>query len=247
MIRISLPLFILWTTALFGQSNMRDVNQLINTHESAWPNIQEWADSAKNKVQILPVDTIKAKEALYNTQVTTRSPMGAVVYHSGGILVDNGWIRILGSGSEILSRSLPNWNKGKSFTEFGEQPLFYLIADDAIGGFFMLNGGGLGNDLGKVYYFAPEDLQFQALDITYTEFILFCFNNDLDLFYENFRWTNWEKDLATLKADNVFTFYPFLWSKEGKDINENVKSQVSAEEQYYLNIDFRHQLGLDQK
>lgn len=48
--------------------------------------------------------------ALLATQVTTRSPMGAVVYHTGGILVDHGWIRILGAGEcklMITIRSRP--------------------------------------------------------------------------------------------------------------------------------------------
>jgi len=40
------------------------------------------------------------KSALVAVQVTTRSPMGAIIYETGGILVDHGWIRILGSGCE---------------------------------------------------------------------------------------------------------------------------------------------------
>ena len=68
----------------------------------------------------------------------------------GGILIENGWIRILGSGSAKLNRSLPEWNLGKSYMEFGQTSPFLLVADDAIGGFFILNGGGLGNDFGKI-------------------------------------------------------------------------------------------------
>ena len=33
--------------------------------------------------------------------------------------------------------------------EFGETPTFLLIADDAIGGFFAINGGQFGKDAGK--------------------------------------------------------------------------------------------------
>lgn len=67
----------------------------------------------KNEIEILPKDSIQADSALFRTQVTTRSPMGAIIYETGGILVDNGWIRILGSGSEKLKRNFPEWNKGK--------------------------------------------------------------------------------------------------------------------------------------
>src|ERR1700754_147077 len=97
----ALPTFILCFTLLttFGQYKMRPVDQLINNVDPGWPVVKQWIDSAKNKVEVLPVDPLKAKDALYKTQVTTRSIMGAIVYSTGGILIDDGWIRIFGSGS----------------------------------------------------------------------------------------------------------------------------------------------------
>jgi len=224
---------------------MRSVEELINKSDPGWQLVKEWIDSATNKVEILPVDTVKAKDALYQTQVTTRSPMGSIIYLTGGILIDNGWIRILGSGSSKLNRSLPDWNKGKSFKNFGDTPSFLLIADDAIGGFFLLNGGGLGKDLGKVYYFAPDNLEYEPLDLTYTEFLLFCFNNDLNDFYKGYRWTKWKQDVSTLAGDKVFNFVPALWTKEGKDIDKISRRAISIEEQYRVNLDFRKQIGLE--
>lgn len=223
---------------------MRPLEELIDKTDSGWPIVEEMVTSAKNKVEILSVNSDKANDALYKTQVTTRSPMGAIVYHTGGILVDNGWIRILGSGNTKLGRSLPDWNKEKSFKEFGEAPSFLLIADDAIGGFFILNGGSLGEDLGKVYYFAPDNLEYEPLDITYTEFLDFCFNNDLNQFYKDNRWKNWQKEVSELDGNKVFSFYPYLWTNEGKEINKNSRKAIPVEQQYNLNIDFRKQLGL---
>jgi hypothetical protein len=228
-----------------AQNKMRSVDDLINKTDPGWTLVQAWIKSAKNKVEILVVDTVKAKDALYKTQVTTRSPMGAIVYMTGGLLIDDGWIRILGSGNTKLSRTLPDWNKGKSFREFGEPPSFLLIADDAIGGFYLLNGGGLGKDLGKVYYFSPDNLEYEPLDITYTEFLLFCFNSDLDKFYKGNRWRKWRSEVSKLNGDKVFNFYPFLWTKEGKDINKNSRKAIPIEEQYSLNLAMRKQLGLD--
>ena len=155
---------------------MRPVDELINTTEPGWTLVQQWIDSAKNKVEILPCDPTKAKDALYKTQVTTRSPMGAIIYSTGGLLIDNSWVRILGSGSSKLNRTLPDWNKGKSFHEFGDRPPFLLIADDAVGGFFAINGGQFGKDAGKVYYLSPDNLEWEALDLSYTDFLIFCFN-----------------------------------------------------------------------
>jgi Protein of unknown function DUF2625 len=224
---------------------MRSVEELINKADPGWTLVEDWIKSAKNKVEILTADPVKAKEALYKIQVTTRSPMGAVVYMTGGLLIDNGWIRILGSGNAKLNRTLPDWNKGKTIKEFGGATPFLLIADDAIGGFFLLNGGGLGKDLGKIYYLSPDNLEYEPLDVTYTQFLQFCFNNDLNDFYKGQRWTKWKDEVQNLAGDKVYNFVPFLWTKEGKDINKNSRKVISVEEQYGFNLDARKQLGLD--
>jgi len=223
---------------------MRKVDELVNTADPAWKYVEQWIDSAKNRVKILPADIAKAKDALFKTQVTTRSPMGAIVYMTGGLIIDNGWIRILGSGDSALPRSLPDWNKGKTIKEFGQPARYLIIADDVIGGFFLLNGGELGDDLGKVYYFAPENLEYEALNMTYTDFLDFCFNGDLDEFYQGYRWTNWKNDVSNLKGDEVFNFYPCLWTKEGKEVDKTLRKAIPVDEQYVLNIDFRKQLGI---
>jgi Protein of unknown function DUF2625 len=233
---------IVFTTA--AQNNMQSIDQLINTTDPGWPLVKKWIKAAKNKVEVLPVDTAKAKDALYKTQVTTRSPMGAIVYSTGGLLIDDGWIRILGSGSAKLNRTLPDWNKGKSFTVFGEAPGFLLIADDAVGGFFILNGGGLGKDFGKVYYLSPNSLAYEPLEITYTAFLQFCFTSDLNKFYKGLRFTKWRSEVAKLSGDEAFTFFPFLFTKEGKDINKSARSAIPVEEQYNYSIEMRKQIGL---
>lgn len=115
----------------------RPLTALINTQDPGWPLVQGWIASAKNKVQVLPKMAARADSALLAAQVTTRSPMGAVIYETGGILVGNGWLRILGSGSPALNRDLMGWNKNK-------QKGLLLVADDALGGFFALNGGAFG-------------------------------------------------------------------------------------------------------
>ncbi|HRG18595.1 MAG TPA: DUF2625 domain-containing protein [Flavobacterium lutivivi] len=245
MKKFSIIILTLVSLITFSQTKMRPIEELINESDSSWPLVKEWINSAKNKVEVLSVDKQKAKDALYKIQITTRSPMGSIVYETGGILIDNGWIRILGSGNMKLNRSLPEWNLGKGFADFGEQSPFLLVADDAIGGFFLLNGGGLGKDLGKIYYFAPESLEFEPLNITYTEFLNFCFNYDLEEFYKGYRWKTWKDNVAKLSCDRVFNFVPYLWTKEGKEIEKSSRKDIPIEEQYNLNLDFRKQLGIE--
>ncbi len=221
---------------IFGQTNkLKSLDQLINKQEPAWDLVKQWIKEAKNSIQILPKDVLRADSALYQAQVTTRSPMGAIVYETGGILIDNGWIRILGSGCKRLNRSLMDWNKGKSFDKVGEQPSFLLIADDVLGGFFAINAGGLNKEgIGKVFYFAPDNLKWEQTEMGYSDFLNFCFSGDLNKYYEGYRWENWKKDIETLDGNWGISVYPFLWTKEGKDINSDSRKPVPIQELWDL-------------
>jgi hypothetical protein len=223
---------------------MQPIEELINTEDPGWPLVQEWMDEATNLIEVLPCDKAKAKDALYKTQVTTRSLMGAVVYETGGLLIDHGWLRVLGSGHAKLNRSLPEWNKGKSFNKYEEQPAYLLVADDAIGGFFAINGGALGKDAGNLYYLSPDSLEWEATELSYSEFLTFCFNGDLEGFYEGMRWDGWEKEVANLNGNMVYNFFPPLFTEEGKDINQSSRKPISVEEQFRAHLDMRKQLGL---
>ncbi|WP_211302093.1 DUF2625 domain-containing protein [Chitinophaga niastensis] len=214
---------------------MKPLNELINTKEPGWELVQKWIKAATNHIEVLPKDSARADHALYLTQVTTRSPMGAIIHETGGLLVDHGWIRVLGSGHEKLNRSLPAWNKGKSYTNEGEQPGFLLIADDVLGGFFAINAGGLSSQgIGSVFYFAPDNLEWENMEIGYSDFITFCCSGDLKQFYQDFRWTGWEDDVAKMSGTQGMSFFPFLFTKEGKDINNTSKKPVPVEELWTL-------------
>ncbi len=229
---IVLPLLVLVATSLGQSSNLKSLDQLINKQEPAWEVVSEGIKVATNLVEVLPKDHSRADSALYQTQVTTRSMMGAVVYETGGILIDHGWIRILGSGHKKLNRSLMDWNKGKSFNYLGETLSFLLIADDVLGGFFAINAGGIDEEgIGKVFYFAPDNLVWEPTEMNYSDFLSFCFTSDLNLFYEGYRWTNWKNEIEALDGNWGMSIFPFLWSKEGQeDIDQNSKMPVPLQE-----------------
>ena len=211
----------------------KPVEELVNKDDPGWPLVEEWLEKATNHYEVLPADKNRAQKALTDTQVTTRSPMGAIIYHTGGILVDHCWIRILGSGCNKLPRSLPEWNKGKTVKKAGMQPTFLLVADDVIGGFFAVNGGGLGKELGDIYYFAPDTLEWESLEISYSDFLNWCFKGDLNTFYQDFRWTNWQQEVESLNGDQVFVFYPSLFTKAESMENRNRK-KASINEVYKM-------------
>lgn len=244
---ISVFMLIFSCLITFAQYKMRSVDELINRTDPGWTVVKQWIDSAKNKVEVLPVDMLRAKDALYKTQVTTRSIMGAIVFSTGGILVDNGWIRIFGSGSSKMQRTLPDWNKGKAFKEFGDAPEYFLVADDAAGGNFAINYGPFGKDIDSIYYLSPDDLKWEAMQMTYEDFVWFCFTGDINKFYTGIRWKSWLKDMQTLKADEVFHIMPPLWSKEGKNIEKSFRKPVPAEENFTYIIHLQKTMGLDKR
>ncbi|HEX7756003.1 MAG TPA: DUF2625 family protein, partial [Niabella sp.] len=98
---------------------MKQLEELINTEEPGWELVKEWMAAAKNTYRILEADKARAAQELVHAQITTRSPMGAIIYETGGILVNDGWLRILGAGHPELDRGVAEWNKGKSFENYG--------------------------------------------------------------------------------------------------------------------------------
>jgi hypothetical protein len=141
-----------------------------------------------------------------------------------------------------MKRGLPEWNKGKSFEEYGQAPPFLLIADDAIGGFFALNGGGFGNeDLGGIYYFSPDNLEWEPLGIGYSDFIYWTFSGDINQFYEGLRWKKWKQEVKEMGADRAINFYPFLWTKYD-NLEELSRKDVPIEEMWGLQMEVRNQL-----
>ena len=118
----------------------------------------------------------------------------------------NGWLRILGSGCPAIPRSLPEWNEGRSSG-------FYLVADDAFGGFFALDGGALGPGKGEVFYFSPRSLEWEALGCTFTQFLTWACS-DFRGFYDDMIWPGCESAIAGLGPDRCLFFYPPLWSAE---------------------------------
>jgi uncharacterized protein DUF2625 len=214
---------------------MRPLSELINTEEPAWPDVQQWIAGARNPVEVLPVNEAKRESALLAVQVTTRSPMGAIVYETGGLLIDHGWLRILGSGHERLPRSLPGWNEGR--TMFGDEqpPGYLLVADDVLAGFFAINGGSLGPSAGLMYYFAPEAMEWQAMEFGYSDFLVWSLQGDVAGFYEHVRWPGWEEETKTVAGDRAIFIMPFLFTK-GPPIEQRHHGNVPISEMFDFHV-----------
>jgi hypothetical protein len=214
---------------------MRQLDELINTEDPAWPMVRTWINDARNAVEVLPPQDPDRGEALVAAQVTTHSTMGAIIYETGGLLIDHGWLRLLGSGHPRLPRSLPAWNAGRTALGTGDAPDYLLIGDDVLGGFFAVNGGALAVTIGNVCYYAPDRLEWEDLGRGYTEFINWCLAGDLAAFYEGYRWTGWETEAAEVIGDRAYSIYPPLWAA-GPSIQDRDRRLVPIAELFAMYI-----------
>ena len=212
---------------------MRSLEELIDTEAPAIHLIRQWVGDAENDCEILPSSDDR-DGVLLATQVTTHSTMGALAYETGGILIDSGWLRFLGSGHPKLTRTLADWNERRSHG-------FYLVADDAVGGFFAVNGGAFGEQR-DVFYWAPDNLEWESLGFGFTDFFRWALTSSLADFYQDLRWPTWLEDVAELPGDQCFSFYPFLWTNEGS-VEGSDRRPVPVAEAFDLKVDIVRQLS----
>ncbi len=78
----------------------------------------------------LSVDARRAMEVLFRLQVTARSTLGALALRCGGVLLDHGWLRLLGGGGDELM-SLAEAN-GLGEPMCAERPAALTVAFDVL-------------------------------------------------------------------------------------------------------------------
>lgn len=190
-----------------------------------WHRLQTWKQNALNPVEFLPPDSARASNALVKSQVASNTFLGTVIFRTGGILIDNGWIRILGSGCTRMDRSVPEWNRGKLASRNTDESGLLLVADDVVGGLYALkyDEPDAPESVGVIFYYGPNSLTWQSTGLNYSNFLLFCFSGDIKDFYEGFRWKGWQEDIAQINCNQVYSCYPLLWTREGIQMKSNRK------------------------
>jgi hypothetical protein len=212
------------------------------SEDPAWPLVKAWIAAATHRVEVLAARDPDRTQALVELRVTTRSTMGAVVYETGGLLIDDGWLRVLGSGNPRLPRTLPGWNHGRSWLNPEASPPFLIVADDALGRSFAIDGGALGGKPGDVHYFAPDSLRWESLEGGYSDFLRWALSGKLDDYYGGLRWRGWRDEVQPLPGDRAFMIYPPLWAK-GPAIEGRDRHPVRMAELFAMQLDVAQQLA----
>ena len=72
---------------------------------------------------------------------------------------------------------------------------------------------------------------WEALEIGYSDFLGWALSDQLSAFYEDLRWPTWREDLQSASADQCFSFFPFLWTREGSVQGSSRKVRASGQAQ----------------
>lgn len=197
---------------------MRTIEELTATADPAWPQLEAEL-LAHSELAILPISAAAGRDSLYRLQVTTRSRLGALALHTGGLLVDNGWLRVLGGGDD---RGLPSLAQANGLPGDEQPPAALLIGYDVLGGRFEVNGpdptaAGRPGTPGDVCYYGPDTLTWESLDAGYSAWLSWIAADGTTDFYRSLRWPGWREEASALPLSHGITVYPYLWSREAHD------------------------------
>ncbi|MET7401257.1 DUF2625 family protein [Dactylosporangium sp. NPDC005572] len=193
---------------------MRTVDNLTTVPAPAWPALE--AELRSNpQIAVLPIAAPAGRDSLHRLQVTAGSRLGALALHTGGVLVDDGWLRVLGGGAD----GLPSLAEANGLPGDERPPAALVVGHDVLGGRFEVNGpdpaaAGRPGDPGEVCYFGPDTLEWTPLGVGHGVWLSWLAQGGTQRFYEALRWPGWPEETRALPLTHGLTVYPFLWSEE---------------------------------
>ena len=137
-----------------------------------WERLRSWIAAGSNNVQICVGSTDRGHKVISRLHLNSSSTLGMIALNTGGLVIDNGWIKLLGSGCSSIQGDLLTWNildDGKETFRLEEA---LLMGYDVLGGFFAVNGRGISSSgLYNVFYRAPDTLRWEDCEKDYLSFI----------------------------------------------------------------------------
>ena len=209
---------------------MKPLDELLDSSGEVWRELTGRIDAAGDSASILPLQAPQGA-LLELLQITTGSTLGAIVYNSGGLVLDHGWVRLHGGGhEEVLAVA-------------EEAPGVMVVGHDVVGGRFALNGGALRGEPGEVNYWAPDSLEWDPIGLGYTDFVHAFLGGATAEFYASLRWTTWMDDLADVQLDQGVALYPPPFSKEGQNAETVHRTVVPLDELHAMYANYAAQLN----
>ncbi|GAA4980510.1 DUF2625 family protein [Actinopolymorpha pittospori] len=200
---------------------------------AAWDEILAAAQAARYPVEMLAPDADRAESCLANLGITVRSWLGAVITHTGGICVDHGWLRVLGSGGTDLPDVA---------TDADPASRGLVIGFDVLGGQFAWVPAEPGAPP-TVHYFAPDTLDWLDLEQGYAAWLHAVLTGSLTQFYDALRWPGWETEVAALGLSEGIHTWPPPSTVQGQDLANASRKAVPMAELIYFHHELAKQLS----
>ena len=198
--------------------------------KNIWKEILDIADKSNKIIDVhAGSKELGAKECI-SLNIPEDSVLYSVVTNSNGIIIDN-WIRLWGQ-TDNDNHGVGYYN---ALFKNNIEGLF-LVASDVLGGLFAINLNRFDEGNNLIWYFAPDTLDWECMDLQYNEFLAWCMQGDIDEFYSTMRWNNWKEDVKNIGINYALLIYPFLWAKEC-DIEMASKKVVSIDELINMNFE----------
>ncbi|WP_202868037.1 DUF2625 family protein [Kribbella sindirgiensis] len=210
-------------------THVRNADVLADVDDPAWTVLQDALAQAARPATVLPVDPAAGRDVLFRLQVTARSMLGALAVNCGGLVIDEGWLRILGGGGSGLP-DLATANDLVDPEQAAAPPPYLIVAYDVLGGRFAVDGGGLGVQPGQVCYWAPDTLEWDGLGVGHTDFVLWSLTDGPTQFYAGLRWPTWLDETRRTPLSEGIAVYPPLFSAEAYPLENTSRKAVPFEE-----------------
>ncbi|MFN8076516.1 MAG: DUF2625 family protein [Kineosporiaceae bacterium] len=192
---------------------LRTPAELAAVDAPAWPSLWVALTGARVPVRVLDVDPGAAESELHLLQVDAGTVLGALVLHTGGLLVDHGWVRVLGGGAQ----GLPGVAGASGLLQPGAAPPWLVVGYDVVGGRFAIAGQGAPAPVGEVCYWGPDTLRWDSLGVGHRAFVLAAVDGALADLYEPYRWPGWQDDVSALTPGQGLALYPPPFTRDGQD------------------------------
>jgi hypothetical protein len=216
----------------------RTADELMNVADPAWPHILARISTTGPGATVLPADAQAARREIELLQVTAHSTLGAFASSTGGVLLDHGWLRLLGCGHERCTWSISAATRALGLARADAPPAGIIVAIDVLGGIFTINGGFIeAASPGEMVYFGPDLLAWATLGLSHSAWLdAMLDTRRRNAFYGDLRWSGWEREVEALAPNEGLSFYPFLWTRESRPLERASRRPMPIDELVMFNL-----------
>ena len=201
-----------------------------------WNEILQMFDSSASNIELIGGQDNAGSVIVNDLKLNPQTTLSAVIGNVAGIKVNN-TIRILGQGNQDI-KGIHKINEVKCGMATKIRDLL-IVATDVFGGFYAMNTAEGKGPVGEIFYFAPDTLGWEALNMKYSQFLYWTVHGNTDDFYSSMKWSDWEQIAKAVGFDEGILIYPFLWSNE-INIETASKKIVPFEELFCVNMEYRN-------